>query len=259
MLASLHSLLVTARHQLPDPVAFGNAVTERLLRLNHAAKGGLPLQHLADVVSVVLVWEAGWNARAGVSDLPPPAANWPPTLPPAPPYCQVEALAQLRCIDGLSAAPVVNLAASRARAMEEGGIYEAPALVQLARVMNCVAVIAGAHLCREGGPARCGVLSRRCRTHLQASDCRPSVRPPARPPPPNAATTPVQGSTLLAASAIWHLLVVRAEALAQSAAGDSQLAAPTAACLSKMWFASKLLLAVSKATTNGFQLPDRLG
>ena len=49
-----------------------------------------------------------------------------------------------------------------------------------------------------------------------------------------AATTHVQTATLLAASAIWHLLVVRSEALALSCSDDDRLAAPTAACLSKV-------------------------
>ena len=56
---------------------------------------------------------------------------------------QVEALAQLRCVDGLSAAPIVSLAAQRSRTLEGGGALKAAELVQLSRVMNSVAVIAG--------------------------------------------------------------------------------------------------------------------
>lgn len=71
--------------------------------------------------------------RASAVGLHPPT-RFPP---------QVEALAQLRCIDGLSAAPVVSLAADYARALDEAGRLEGPQLTQLARVMNSVAVVAG--------------------------------------------------------------------------------------------------------------------
>lgn len=67
----------------------------------------------------------------------------------------MEALAQLRCVDGLSAAPIVNLAAARSRTLEAGAALKAAELVQLARVISSVAVIAGArgawHAGRAGG------------------------------------------------------------------------------------------------------------
>lgn len=56
----------------------------------------------------------------------------------------MEALAQLRCVDGLSAAPIVNLAAARSRTLEAGAALRVTELVQLARVISSVAVIAGA-------------------------------------------------------------------------------------------------------------------
>lgn len=62
-LAALHTLLLTARWQPSAPVAFGNRVVERLLRLEDRTKaakaavgagggasGGLKLRHLSDVV-----------------------------------------------------------------------------------------------------------------------------------------------------------------------------------------------------------------
>lgn len=138
---------------------------------------------------------------------------------------QVEALAQLRCVDGLSAAPIVNLAAERSRTLEEGGALKAAELVQLSRLMNSVAVIAGgcASAKAEAPQVQEGLTGT-----LEAKS--PLPRPFLLP----AATTHVQTATLLAASAIWHLLVVRSEALALRAAADGRLAAPTAACLSKV-------------------------
>lgn len=55
---------------------------------------------------------------------------------------QVEALAQLRCVDSGSAGPVVGLAVATARRLEEGRHLELSQLAHLARVMNGVAVIA---------------------------------------------------------------------------------------------------------------------
>ena len=63
----------------------------------------------------------------------------------------------------------------------------------------------------------------------------------------------VQSATLLAATAAWHLLTVRAESLAQQAGGLGP-------ALSRMWCTSRLLGAVAKATeAPSFHLPDCLG
>ncbi|PRW58441.1 hypothetical protein C2E21_3200 [Chlorella sorokiniana] len=186
VLASLHCLLSAARFQPPEPKEFGNRAVERLLRLAHAQQGvGLNLRAFADVV---------------------------------------EALARLRCIYGLSTAPVVNLAISRAQTLEESGHLEGPQLAQLARVMNAVAVVA--------------------------------------------ATASVHSSVLVAATSIWHLLTMRAEALATQAATGNNAAGqqarlwvvPASALLSRLWSTSRLLLAVAKASPSpSFGLPDRLG
>lgn len=74
---------------------------------------------------------------------------------------------------------------------------------------------------------------------------------------------------LLAATAAWHLLVVRAESLAQGQAAvptsEGQAAAATGAsplglALSRMWSASRLLMASVKAGAPPcFTLPDSLG
>lgn len=70
-----------------------------------------------------------------------------------------------------------------------------------------------------------------------------------------AATTTVQSGSLLATTAAWHLMTVRASALAGSTAGVGP-------ALSHMWLASRLLMAVSQAQASdapNFQLPDHLG
>ena len=71
--AGLLGLLVTARYRPADPLPFGHRCVECLLHLSSAGGGGLRLRHFADAV---------------------------------------EALAQLRCIDGLSAPPLISMAAS---------------------------------------------------------------------------------------------------------------------------------------------------
>jgi hypothetical protein len=69
-----------------------------------------------------------------------------------------------------------------------------------------------------------------------------------------AATTAVHSGTLLAATATWHLLTMRAEALAQQGT-----AAQLGPALSRMWSASRMLMAVAQATAApSFQLPERL-
>lgn len=52
-------------------------------------------------------------------------------------------------------------------------------------------------------------------------------------PPPAAATAKVQGATLLAAAAVWHLLVLRTEELVGQGPGGGQ--AVPATLLSQMW------------------------
>lgn len=70
-----------------------------------------------------------------------------------------------------------------------------------------------------------------------------------------AATTSVHSATLVAATATWHMLTMRAEALAQQ--GTGALLGPA---LSRMWWASRMLMAVAQAAAApGFQLPERLG
>lgn len=54
-LASLLTLLVTARFQPPTPLAFGSRCVERLMRLSHS-KAGLKLQHFAEAVSLPAMW-----------------------------------------------------------------------------------------------------------------------------------------------------------------------------------------------------------
>ena len=70
-----------------------------------------------------------------------------------------------------------------------------------------------------------------------------------------AASTSVHSATLLAATATWHLLTMRADALAQQ--GSPLQLGPA---LSRMWWASRMLMAVSQATAApSFQLPERRG
>lgn len=157
VLASLHALLLGARHRPANAVAHGARVVEALCRL-HASKGGLELGHFADVVSIVapvcfvLHTCIETHTPASPEPVPPHTAaplrcpSTPPCPPcPAPTAPQAEALAQLRCIDGLSAAPVVSLAADRARTLDAAaGGLGALVLTQLARVMSAVAAVAGA-------------------------------------------------------------------------------------------------------------------
>ncbi|PSC76906.1 hypothetical protein C2E20_0152 [Micractinium conductrix] len=170
--------LLLAARWAPAEPDFGARCVERLMRLQ-TGKAGLALRHFA---------------------------------------VAIEAMAQLRCVDDLSATPLVSLAVGAARRAEEGGQLAVVRLAMLARVMHSVAVIA--------------------------------------------ATTTVQSATLLAATAAWHLLVVRAEAVAerQAAAPPSAGGPEMSLVLSRMWAASRLLMAAAKATAApSFQLPDRLG
>ncbi|KAL4431186.1 hypothetical protein ABPG75_006442 [Micractinium tetrahymenae] len=184
VLAQLMSLLEAARYQpsSPSPIAVGNRVVERVLQLSQG-KGEMHLSHFADVV---------------------------------------EALAQLRCLDALSAPLVIRLAVGTACKLEEGQRLAVGQLSQLARVMQSLSIAA--------------------------------------------ATTNVEPATLLAATAAWHLLVVRAEFLAHEQAAVPASGADVAGgsslglALSRMWTASRLLMALIRAgAPPSFTLPDRLG
>lgn len=66
----------------------------------------------------------------------------------------------------------------------------------------------------------------------------------------------------MAAVAAWHLLVVRAEALAeqQTAASPASSGPQLGLALSRIWCTSRVLMAVSKSASGPrFRLPDRLG
>lgn len=207
----------------------------------------------------------------------------------------MEALAQLRCIDARSAGPAVQLAVSTSRSLEEGQHLAVGQLGQLARIMQSVAIIAGGHrvlsLAGSVDGARpalfvksglfvwravCAILCKQgARQHHEFRICIhtnaatlsvvqfPNTHPDLH-PQLLAATATVPPPTLLAATAAWHLLVVRAEALAQEqeqAAPGGQLGSPhLGLALSRMWCASKMLMAVVKANSApSFRLPDRLG
>lgn len=171
----------------------------------------------------------------------------------------MEALSQLRCIDGLSAAPVLHLATSRARSMEEAGQLDIAALNQLTRLARAVAVVAG-----TWPPLVCLWKWRRrevrCPPPLHLSAC--IFHPPGAPSSPAAATSTVHSSLLVGASAMWHLLTLRSEALTQqvvseaaSGGSDGSQLAPT---LASMWATSHLLMACARMESNTFQLPAHL-
>lgn len=183
------------------------------------------------------------------------------------PACaQVEALAQLGCLDALSAPLAIRLAVGTARKLEEGQRLAVGQLSQLARIMQSLSIAAGKRGRGPGGRRIHPCWHRRLGTasHRQGATSNRAPRPSFA-----AATTSVEPATLLAATATWHLLVVRAESLAQeqAAAPASQGDAPAGAgccplglALSRMWTASRLLMALIRAgAPPSFTLPDRLG
>ena len=150
MLAELLSLLATARYQPVGHIPFGNRCVECLLRLSQA--GRLQLSHFGDVVSTAQCPASGCASACVLHRVPPASLSVPPAASRQPPShfglstpaawaCiparsarpQVEALAQLRCVDGLSASPVVSLAVGSARQLEQGRQLDVPQLTQLAR------------------------------------------------------------------------------------------------------------------------------
>lgn len=157
VIAKLMLLLEAARYQPINPIALGHRVVERVLHLSRE-RGELQLFHFADVVS--------WRAlhvkisfdRIGLSGQEL-SLNCPLGAPlPACLLCglgsgppQVEALAQLRCLDAVSATLAIQLAGGTARKLEEGQRLAVGQLSQLARIMQSLSIAAGkCGTCRVG-------------------------------------------------------------------------------------------------------------
>ena len=180
MLAQLLRLLAVSRFSPPEPLAFGASAVALLA----GAGEDLPLPCLADVRRRGC-WARvppGWACRR--SSAGAAAQPCPPLLPPQTQV--VEALAQLRAVDGAAATRLIAIAVQRVRVLEASGRPDAAAFTQLARIMQGVAVIAGALALRGGslqGLALGWGLPRQARCTHQCPPASPHPLPlqPARP------------------------------------------------------------------------------